>query len=264
MKASAMTKPNLEGYRRRLKQLAERMQRDASAVTEQAREPSGGQGSGDLSNAPMHLGDRGTDEFLQDINATLLENEEYLVNEAREALKRIDAGTYGRCEECGQLIPSERLDALPYARFCTQCAEAVGLSSSLTRINRPVATVLNRVPSPADQNLIPPQTISDFTPRENSQFRNFDRRLDAEHPGDIHAAGTPGGGSAVGGLAGSNSGYGDPDVEDLEEAMGSGTFDRRTPRDEPEQTPRAGRSGGAVGGTPAGKRTRGDRPPSNG
>ena len=65
-------------------------------------------------------------------------------------------------------------------------------------------------------------------------------------------------------LSCSHAGYGDPDVEDLEEAMGSGSFDRRSPRDEPEQTPRSGRSGGAVGGTPAGKRTRGDRPPSKG
>jgi RNA polymerase-binding transcription factor DksA len=263
MKASAMNNRNLIQYRRRLKQLAERMQCDASAAIEQARGPSGGQG-GDLSNAPMHLGDRGTDEFLQGINATLMENEEYLVNEAREALQRIDAGTFGRCEECGQAIPKERLDALPYARFCTRCAEAAGISGSLARINRPVATVLNRAPNPADQNLIPPETISDFAAHEDPQFPTFDRRFAAEHPGDIHAAGTPGGGSAVGGLAGSNAGYGDPDVEDLEAAMGSGTFDRWSPRDEPEQTPRAGRSGGAVGGTPAGKRTRGDRPPSKG
>jgi RNA polymerase-binding transcription factor DksA len=263
MKASPMNNGSLIQYRSKLKQLAERMRSDASAVIEQAREP-GGQGSGDLSNAPMHLGDRGTDEFLQDINATLMENEEYLVNEAHEALHRIDAGTFGRCEECGQAIPRERLDALPYARFCTSCAEAVGISGSLARINRPVATVLNRAPSPADENLIPPETISDFAAHENPQFPDFDRRFDVEYPGDSHAAGTPGGGSAVGGLAGSNAGYGDPDVEDLEDAMGSGSFDRRSPRDEPEQTPRAGRSGGAVGGTPAGKRTRGDRPPSKG
>jgi len=91
----------------------------------------------------MHLGDMGTEEFLQDVNATLLENEEYLVNEAREALRRIENGTFGRCEECGQEIPAERLNALPYARFCTRCAEAVGLSDSLRRPTRRVETVVN-------------------------------------------------------------------------------------------------------------------------
>jgi RNA polymerase-binding transcription factor DksA len=142
------------------------MQSDALAVSEQARGPSGGQGAGDLSNAPTHLGDMGTEEFLQDINATLLENEEYLVNEAREALQRIDAGTFGICEECGRQIPSERLDALPYARFCTSCSEAAGLSSSLRRLTRPVETVFNRPASPADENLIPPETPSDPRPAD--------------------------------------------------------------------------------------------------
>src|SRR5437016_2507541 len=116
-----MNKRVLEGYRQRLRQLADRMQSDASAVIDQARGPSGGQAAGELSNAPTHLGDMGTEEFLRDINATLMENEEYLVNEAHEALRRIDSGLYGRCEECGQEIPRERLDALPYARFCTKC-----------------------------------------------------------------------------------------------------------------------------------------------
>jgi DnaK suppressor protein len=229
-----MIKRNLEGYRRRLKQLADRMQSDATAVTEQAREPSGGQGAGDLSNAPMHLGDMGTEEFLQDINATLLENEQFLVNEARDALRRIDEGTFGRCEECGQQIPWERLDALPYARFCTRCAEAVGLSASSRRASRPIATVINRSPGPADQKLVSPERLSDIGPHEEPQFRDLEPETPRERLGDIYAAGTPGGGAAVGGLAGSNAGYGDPDLEELEQATGSGTSDR-TAGDEPPQ-----------------------------
>jgi DnaK suppressor protein len=256
-----MIKRNLEGYRRRLRQLAERIQSDASAVTEEARKPSGGQGSGDLSNAPMHLGDMGTDEFLQDINATLMENEDYLVNEAREALRRIDAGTFGRCEECGQQIPAERLDALPYARFCTRCANAVGLSGSSRRSVQPV---VYQSTSPADPNAVLPETVKDIEGHEDPPLGVPRRMSEDEHTGEIHAAGTPGGGTSIGGLAGSNSGYGDPEIEELEEAMGSGLFDRKLPRDEPENTPKAGPAGGAVGGTPAGKRVSADQPPSKG
>ncbi|OOG28760.1 conjugal transfer protein TraR [Thioalkalivibrio denitrificans] len=61
------------------------------------------------------------------------ENEEVvdaLGNEARRelarvrhALKRMDEGTYGLCEACGEPIPPGRLKALPHARLCTQCAE---------------------------------------------------------------------------------------------------------------------------------------------
>ena len=41
------------------------------------------------------------------------------------ALGRLDAGTYGRCERCGQTIPVERLEALPTARLCVACKQAV-------------------------------------------------------------------------------------------------------------------------------------------
>ncbi|HEV3300984.1 MAG TPA: TraR/DksA C4-type zinc finger protein [Planctomycetaceae bacterium] len=248
-----MIKRNLEGYRRRLKELAERIQSDASAVIEQARGPSGGQGTGDLSNAPMHLGDMGTEEFLHDVNATLLENEQYLVNEAREALRRIENGTFGRCEECGQAIPAERLDALPYARFCTRCAEAVGLGGPHRRPTQRVEPVAFS-PGPNDSTIVPPEMVKEIEADEEPVFGRLDRDRVHEQSVDIHAAGTPGGGTAVGGLAGSNTGYGDPEIEELEEAMASGLFDREGPLDEPKEAPKAGPAGGAVGGTPANKR----------
>ena len=71
----------------------------------------------------MHLGDMGTEVYLQELNATLLENEEYLRGEVLAALERVDDGTYGTCENCGQKIIEERLELLPYARHCTPCAE---------------------------------------------------------------------------------------------------------------------------------------------
>jgi DnaK suppressor protein len=61
------------------------------------------------------------------------ENEEVvdaLGNEARRelarvrhALKRMEEGSYGLCEACGEPIPPARLRALPHARLCTECAE---------------------------------------------------------------------------------------------------------------------------------------------
>jgi DnaK suppressor protein len=41
------------------------------------------------------------------------------------ALSRVDAGTYGSCEACGAAIPVERLEAIPHATACINCAEAV-------------------------------------------------------------------------------------------------------------------------------------------
>ena len=52
-----------------------------------------------------------------------------LGNEAREeirkiaaALRRIDAGDFGVCEECGAAIEHGRINAYPYARECIDCA----------------------------------------------------------------------------------------------------------------------------------------------
>lgn len=45
-----------------------------------------------------------------------------LLGKVRHALARIDAGRYGICESCGKPIPVERLEALPYATLCVDCA----------------------------------------------------------------------------------------------------------------------------------------------
>ena len=42
--------------------------------------------------------------------------------EVEEALAKFDAGTYGKCEGCGQPIAPARLEAKPDARFCIECA----------------------------------------------------------------------------------------------------------------------------------------------
>lgn len=45
------------------------------------------------------------------------------VEKIKQAISRIDAGTYGVCLNCGEPIRKERLAALPYARLCIHCAE---------------------------------------------------------------------------------------------------------------------------------------------
>jgi hypothetical protein len=71
---------------------------------------------------------------------------------------------------------------------------------------------------------------------------------------DIGAIGTPGGGAAAGGLGGSNAPDGQPD-EKLEDAMAYGFADHSGDRASTDE-PQSGPAGGAVGGTPAGKRVR--------
>ncbi len=75
---------------------------------------------GDLSNVPTHMAteaDEGVDE-----NVALAENQEGLLEQVEAALDRIEKGSYGRCEECGQEINGERLEALPFTPYCVPCA----------------------------------------------------------------------------------------------------------------------------------------------
>ncbi len=72
--------------------------------------------------------------------------------------------------------------------------------------------------------------------------------------GERHMQGAPGGGMASGGLAGTNAGDGSTDDVDIESGFGVGFEDDSGDRDFTENEPAAGRSGGAVGGTPANKR----------
>jgi len=44
--------------------------------------------------------------------------------EVERALAKLAEGTYGRCESCGQQIAEARLEAMPTARFCINCASA--------------------------------------------------------------------------------------------------------------------------------------------
>ncbi len=55
----------------------------------------------------------------------LAENEEQMLEDTEAALDRLEAGTYGICENCGQPIARERLDALPQTAWCIKCAAAM-------------------------------------------------------------------------------------------------------------------------------------------
>jgi DnaK suppressor protein len=56
--------------------------------------------------------------------STLLDSARDHQDEITSALKRLDAGTYGICENCGQPIAPERLEARPIARLCIRCASS--------------------------------------------------------------------------------------------------------------------------------------------
>jgi DnaK suppressor protein len=59
---------------------------------------------------------------------TLVRSLRDTLRDVEHALGRMDAGTYGTCDNCGQPIAEERLDALPAARLCLDCKRQRGRS----------------------------------------------------------------------------------------------------------------------------------------
>ena len=70
-----------------------------------------------------HMADDATEAFEQAKDLALLQNAERLLVQVRDALGRLDDGTYGKCENCGESIDPARLEALPYVTLCLRCQQ---------------------------------------------------------------------------------------------------------------------------------------------
>ena len=124
-----MTKSDLKAYRRTLLALRSRLTGNINRLAEEALRANGNETAGNLSHAPLHIADLGSDSFEQEFTLSLVQNEEQVLEEIAGALDRIEQGTFGRCEECRGAITKGRLQALPYARHCVKCARKVQQSS---------------------------------------------------------------------------------------------------------------------------------------
>ncbi len=71
----------------------------------------------------MDVGDLSQFDLDSDINYSLLQSHLQRLKSIDEALRRLEDGTYGYCEECGRAIDVKRLRVLPFARYCVQCQE---------------------------------------------------------------------------------------------------------------------------------------------
>src|SRR4051812_46496854 len=76
---------------------------------------------GETSSLPTHQADLGTETFEQDKTIGMAERTAAEVQAIDDALERIEAGTYGICEQCRKRILPDRLRALPSAVRCTRC-----------------------------------------------------------------------------------------------------------------------------------------------
>jgi len=118
-----MKKQEMKVYKERLLALRARLRGDVNQLADSALKKNRIEGNGDHSAMPIHMADIGSDNFEQEFTLSLMESEEGTLGAIEDALERIEAGTYGTCDECGVKIPKTRLNAIPHTPLCVKCAE---------------------------------------------------------------------------------------------------------------------------------------------
>jgi RNA polymerase-binding protein DksA len=111
----AIRKRLLEEKQRLEDELAEIEERTTkTAEMELATEPSGYED---------HPADIASETFEREKDLAMAESVQTTLRRVNEALDKLDHGTYGRCDSCGQPISEQRLKALPFATLCVTCQE---------------------------------------------------------------------------------------------------------------------------------------------
>lgn len=106
--------------RERLEELLAELDRSAALL----RRDDGGD-TGELASYDQHPADSGSNLADADREEATLEVVLAQQERVREALARLDAGTYGQCVDCGRALPDERLEARPEAERCVECQQKV-------------------------------------------------------------------------------------------------------------------------------------------
>jgi len=96
---------------------------EIKSISEDVLKKSQKDASGDISGYSYHMADVATDNYDREFSLGLASNEMEVLYVLDDALKRIDEGSYGICEDCKQPISKTRLKALPQASLCIKCQE---------------------------------------------------------------------------------------------------------------------------------------------
>ena len=102
--------------------------------------------SGELSSYDNHPGDIGTEVYMNDMQNSLTDHQQYRLDKVNDALNKIDNDEFGYCERCHNKIESERLDILPETKLCAHCAQETETYSRYDNTEHYDSNNINRDP----------------------------------------------------------------------------------------------------------------------
>lgn len=92
----------------------------------------------ELTEVDQHAADLGSETFEREKDFSMLQLIESQLDDVDRALRRLEEGSYGRCEVCNAIIPDDRLEAVPATRFChVHEVQAEGMAPIDQRRRRP-------------------------------------------------------------------------------------------------------------------------------
>jgi RNA polymerase-binding transcription factor len=71
----------------------------------------------------LDVGDQGLADLMEDVGLSIADIRRQELTLIDDVIRRLEAGTYGACDDCGREIEVERLRLVPYARYCVPCQE---------------------------------------------------------------------------------------------------------------------------------------------
>jgi DnaK suppressor protein len=116
-----LAQSTIDRFRRRLEDERRRLLGVIREIEEEQEEVRLTETSSDRSPDP-NTAEGGSLAFEMEMELSLAKNAEDLLGKVDEALSRIEEGAFGNCAQCGTPIPVARLEVLPYAILCVECA----------------------------------------------------------------------------------------------------------------------------------------------
>jgi YteA family regulatory protein len=129
--------PDMKHFKQKLEQYGKNIENTIKTMNENRTVDQDSQYPTELSNYDNHPADTSTQLYMVGLNNALMIHQEDLLGEVRNALDKINKGTYGICEICGENINEERLEAIPYTRLCLECEEEKRPDPEIIRNMRP-------------------------------------------------------------------------------------------------------------------------------
>lgn len=117
------TKKELSAFKNLILKKKDEILEEINHIAEDTLKKSQKDASGDISGYTYHMADVATDTYDREFSMGLASNERQLLYEFDDAIKKVDEGTFGICEDCKSSISKTRLKAVPYARLCIKCQE---------------------------------------------------------------------------------------------------------------------------------------------